>query len=312
MATRAALGLAADPVLVALPPAGSDRQYWRVILPDGNHCIASRHEGKRAENRNFAALARVLATRGVRVPRILAEDVSARLLWLEDLGDDSLQRLLNDPVRQQQAAISAVGEVARLHSLAFDPELSALAQAPFDATLYRWEQDYFFDHLAVTHLGMPPDVVAACRKHPALRDVADTLAALPRVPVHRDFQSQNILLQADGRAALIDFQGLRAGLAEYDLASLFHDPYTDMSPALAEYLFLHYHQVRGTDAGASRARLQACAIQRLMQALGAYANLAHNLGKPQYLDFIPVAIDRLRKVVNGHPVEQALAPVLEK
>jgi aminoglycoside/choline kinase family phosphotransferase len=42
--------------------------------------------------------------------------------------------------------------------------------------------------------------------------------------VHRDFQSQNIIARS-GHAYLIDFQGMRPGLAEYDLASLLFDPY---------------------------------------------------------------------------------------
>ncbi len=37
--------------------------------------------------------------------------------------------------------------------------------------------------------------------------------------MHRDFQSQNILVR-NGQAYLIDFQGMRPGLAEYDLGSL--------------------------------------------------------------------------------------------
>ena len=309
-ATRVALGLHANPVLTALPMAGSDREYWRVALPAGGQCVACRHQGLRAENLNFAPLARVLGARGIRVPAILAEDEPARLLWLEDLGDDCLEQLLRAPARGPAAARAAMEEIARLHSLAMDKELTALAQPPFDTSLYLWEQGYFFDHLAGRHLQLPAGLVSACRTHPALRELADSLAGLPRVPVHRDFQSQNILLQADGRAALIDFQGLRAGLAEYDLASLFYDPYTQLPAALAGELFTHYHRYRGTDAAASLPLLQACGIQRLMQALGAYGNLGHNLGKPRYLEFIPVAMDRLRQLASGHPVADALAPVL--
>ena len=53
---------------------------------------------------------------------------------------------------------------------------------------------------------------------PALQEIADRLASFPRVLVHRDFQSQNIIIR-NGQAHLIDFQGMRPGLAEYDLAS---------------------------------------------------------------------------------------------
>jgi aminoglycoside/choline kinase family phosphotransferase len=283
-----------------------------VLLPDGSRCVLSRHEGRRAENHNFAPLARLLDQRGLRVPCILAEDEASRLLWMEDLGDNTLEACFaRSPGERMSAARAAIGEVARLHSLAMDEPLQALAQAPFDESLYRWEQEYFLEHLGGTHLGLPQETLAHCRDHPALKELASGLAALPRVPVHRDFQSQNILIQPDGRAALIDFQGLRAGLGEYDLASLFLDPYGGLPADEAGLLFAHYHATRGTDADASRPIYQACAIQRLLQALGAYGNLGHRLGKPRYLQFIPIALARLQNVLAGHPVEAALSPVLE-
>jgi aminoglycoside/choline kinase family phosphotransferase len=274
--------------------------------------VLSRHEGRRAENHNFAPLARLLGQRGLRVPGILAEDETSRLLWMEDLGDTTLEACFaRSPEERMFAARAAIGEVARLHALAFDTPLQALAQAPFDESLYRWEQDYFLEHLGGTHLGLPPETLSRCRDHPAMRELATGLAALARVPVHRDFQSQNILIQPDGRAALIDFQGLRAGLGEYDLASLFLDPYGGLPANEADSLFSQYHAARGTDAAASRPIYQSCAIQRLMQALGAYGNLGHRLGKPRYLQFIPIALNRLRSVIAGHPAGAALAPVLE-
>ena len=310
--TRGVLGLGSDPMLENLPVAGSDRVYWRVLLPDGTRCVLSRHEGLRAENENFAPLARLLGHRGLRVPKILAEDAGARLLWMEDLGDNTLEACFARSRRDRMsAARAAIEEVARLHSLALDEPLLSLSQAPFDESLYRWEQKYFLEHLGGTHLGLAETTLVDCRRHPAMKELAAGLAALPRVPIHRDFQSQNILIQPDGRAALIDFQGLRAGLGEYDLASLFLDPYGGLPVDEAELLFNHYHATLGTDAAASRAVYQSCAIQRLLQALGAYGNLGHRLGKPRYLQFIPVALDRLRGVLRGHPVEAALWPVLE-
>lgn len=310
--TRAFLGLADDPVLEPLPVAGSDRVYWRVLLPDGTRCVLSRHEGLRAENHNFAPLARLLSRRGLRVPRILAEDETERLLWMEDLGDNTLEAsFAASPKQRMTAARAAIAEVARLHSLSFDGALVALAQPPFDEALYRWEQGYFLEHLGGTHLGLPSDILERCRQHPALREIAVELAAQPRVPVHRDFQSQNILIQPDGRAALIDFQGLRAGLGEYDLASLFLDPYGGLPSDEADALFLYYHSLRGTDVEKSRALYQSCAIQRLMQALGAYGNLGHRLGKPRYLQFIPIAIARLKTVLADHAAGDALAPILD-
>jgi aminoglycoside/choline kinase family phosphotransferase len=43
-----------------------------------------------------------------------------------------------------------------------------------------------------------------------------------------------------------------------------------------------------------------CAMQRLMQALGAYGKLGHVDGRTLFLDHIPVAIARLREVVRAN------------
>jgi aminoglycoside/choline kinase family phosphotransferase len=66
------------------------------------------------------------------------------------------------------------------------------------------------------------------RKHFAFVNLAKRLASYRRVLVHRDFQSQNIIVWNE-QAYLIDFQGVRPGLPQYDLASLLFDPYVALT-----------------------------------------------------------------------------------
>ena len=312
-ATREALGLSADPSLSALPMAGSDRYYWRVRLPNGTTCVLSQHEGKRPENARFVPLARFLGQHGVRVPIILAEDHANHRIWLEDLGDTSLESLASSGHPACQAGyLATIAALAKLHAISQDQAmaLEPRLQPAFTSSLYRWEQDYFWDHYGARHSGLTPDHIGELRRHPALLELAEDLAGHPRCLVHRDCQSQNILIQADGGAALIDFQGMRYGLAEYDLASLFYDPYVALPESQRDALFAEYHRLRQSDRTVSQRLLAGCAIQRLMQALGAYANLADNLGKSWYLKFIPIATERLRRIVATHPVAAALLPAL--
>ena len=133
-----------------------------------------------------------------------------------------------------------------------------------------------------------------------LHAIADRLAAEPRCLVHRDFQSQNVIVRA-GEVCLIDFQGLRPGLAQYDLASLLLDPYVDLTAEEREELLGHYLSgLYGPGRTADpkfRMLYDLCAMQRLMQALGAYGKLGHLDGRAQFLTSIPTAIARLREVV---------------
>ena len=86
--------------------------------------------------------------------------------------------------------------------------------------------------------------------------------------MHRDSQSQNVHIHA-GKAWLIDFQGMRGGRPEYDLASLVYDGYARLEPEQAKELIREWEKISGQPLDDRIFR--ACALQRLMQMLGAYA-----------------------------------------
>jgi aminoglycoside/choline kinase family phosphotransferase len=136
---------------------------------------------------------------------------------------------------------------------------------------------------------------------PVLHAIADRLESLPRVLVHRDFQSQNIIIR-DGQAYLIDFQGMRPGLSKYDLASLLYDPYVTISPNEREELFEIYRGLRERNGSPLRVDDEEifllCAMQRLMQALGAYGYLGLVKGNKAFLAHIPSAFGSLCSIVR--------------
>jgi hypothetical protein len=125
--------------------------------------------------------------------------------------------------------------------------------------------------------------------------------------VHRDFQSQNLLVK-DGKIWLIDFQGLRRGRQEYDLASLVFDPYLAHSPDERERLLDLWEEI--SDERPETTLFHQCAAQRLMQAMGAYGNILKNRGDEWYRPHITTAARLLEHVITGTPLEKPLAPVL--
>jgi aminoglycoside/choline kinase family phosphotransferase len=129
--------------------------------------------------------------------------------------------------------------------------------------------------------------------------------------VHRDFQSQNIIVR-NGLAYLIDFQGMRPGLAQYDVASLLYDPYVQLSDGQRGELAVHYIERQkefGCDIGEQFGEvLPLCAIQRLMQALGAYGFLGLVRKHDAFLNYIPSALKTLSAILNR---QAELEPVAE-
>ncbi len=258
---------------------------------------------QRADNHSFVPAAQGLQAAGIRVPAILAEvelPGQCGACLVQDLGERDLLSLRNAAWAERRAAYEqAFTTLLPFYRLAPGWEL----QPPFDAALYRWEQEYFAEHLIGRHLGGD---AAAFLAYPALHDMAEWLAGLPRVPVHRDCQSQNIMLHA-GHAWLIDFQGMRYGRKEYDLASLLYDPYMQLSEEERHELLVLWQQMEGEPLNA--AVFHACAMQRLMQALGAFANIGYNQKRDWYLQLIPAGLAALRHAAAHTPADSPASPV---
>ena len=131
--------------------------------------------------------------------------------------------------------------------------------------------------------------------------------------MHRDFQSQNIVIE-DGAACFIDFQGMRPGLPQYDLASLLLDPYVQLTEPERGELLAHYldglRELGYEPASDFAAVLDLCAMQRLMQALGAYGFLGLVKEREHFLTHIPAAMANLRMVVARIPGLEQLRNLL--
>ena len=309
---------ATDGVIVEdIPSGGSDRVYFRIAAAGDNvPWILCFYDARKRENRMFVDLTLQLDALGVRVPNVIRHDEENCWYVMEDLGRRSLCDYATDPsITHEQRSEHyrrSLRTIAHLHAVkedALPDRLEGMMEQVFNEDLYLWEQGYFFEHLAGTHLGMPKDVIQTMQQSDALQQVAKNLdSSHPRCLVHRDFQSENIIPIVDG-AALIDYQGVRLGLPEYDVASLLYDPYVDLQASEIDDLIDFYYAHIGIDRAQRKSVFTGCAVQRLMQALGAYGNLGHNLGKPRYLGFIPTALDRLKAVSAGTPIGEALTPL---
>jgi len=298
----------------AIEKGGSDRRFYRVRCSTEQSLVLVKYNLEREENRHYVRIAEFLAARGIRTPKVYFHDPKEGLIWIEDLGETDLFSFRDDEWLTRRALYqSALHEIAKLHDLPETDwsELRGEMPPEFNAALYQWEQNYFFENC----LGRIFQLDEATRDKlvllPGLRRIANELASQPRTLVHRDFQSQNIILR-NGQAHLIDFQGMRPGLAEYDLASLLFDPYVRLTFAERDELLLCYlerRDLRRNEADISE-RLRFCAMQRLMQALGAYGFLGLAKGNRSFLRHVPAAIASLRQVIADLPELDALGAAL--
>jgi aminoglycoside/choline kinase family phosphotransferase len=290
---------------------GSDRKYSRLTLGNGKTAILMEYTDKRPDSLKFSAATATLTKLKIPVPKILAENAKKKLIVLQDLGDTHLWDH-HDATWKKRSTLykAAIDAIAKLHAVGADDlskeQLEAL-EPEFDEALYGAEQDYFFEHFLSRFSRRAPSYVRSLRHEPVFAELATFLAELPRTLVHRDLQSQNILIVRN-KPVFIDYQGLRLGRPEYDLASLLYDPYVDFTNTERNELLKYAFKGRKEDEW--RPIFIRCAAQRLMQALGAYGKLGEDDGKEEYLGYIPTALNSLRDVLDSAPILPRLNPYL--
>jgi N-acetylmuramate 1-kinase len=275
---------------------GSDRTFYRVRLPQGATFIFMEYGTEVEENAYWAEINRFMTDIGVSTPRIVAYDAKQRFLLLEDLGDVDLYSLRMLPWRKRRSYyLTTLSEIHKLHRLPPDDRPSELKLTKgYDRFLYSWEHHYFKENFveAVCGISFSDSLMRDWMEESDT--LIDRLQKIPSCLIHRDFQSQNIMIKND-RPVFLDFQGMRAGNLFYDLGSLICDPYVTFSSAERNELIAFYYRIMQPHYSLEQFvdYFWEGAAQRLMQALGAYGFLGLKKNKTHFLQYIPNGIKNL-------------------
>ncbi len=308
-AVRRVMSLAKDQPLEIVPIArgGSARSFYRVRYGgQGDSLIFMYYSRDRRENNYYAALAGFLQDAGIPVPRILHHDAARGLLLLEDLGEEDLWHHRRDAWdKRRKYYFQTLEMIRKLHGMREEaPRLAGIPlMEPFDLALYRWERQYFFDHFVQAVCGIELKNVEAKALEEELFQLAEELSGMPSCLIHRDLQSQNVMIRG-GAPVLIDFQGMRFGHPCYDLGSLLYDPYVSFSGTEREELLQHYYHAMpspGFGLDLFREVFRRASVQRLMQALGAYGFLGREGNHPEFLGHIPSGLANLIEAAEQDP-----------
>jgi NDP-sugar pyrophosphorylase family protein/aminoglycoside/choline kinase family phosphotransferase len=312
------------PDISLIGTGGSDRNYYRVRDGEKSVVLMVCPEDD-ADLHRHIAYTEFFRKYAVLVPQLLSADAAfmpspagsgkVRYVLFEDLGDLSLYSWVKCKRSQEttEALYRKILDIlAHLHS-AVSAKISdcpLLGSRFFDYEHFRWETAYFCDRFVSGLLGIAlPEREKLDREFARLAKEADSFA---KSIVHRDFQSQNIMVTEDDIPRIIDYQGARLGPPAYDLASLLWDPYHGLDDAMRQRLMDYYISLmkEGSDGAfdenAFRQSILPCRLQRHMQALGAYAFLSKAKGKTYFEKYIPQALHYLNEEVeaagNEYPV----------
>jgi hypothetical protein len=298
---REALGLSGSVFveLKPLPVRGSDRVFFRLKWNGTDSAILIRYDPKRLENTYYADIAVFLREIHVSVPRLISHDPARCLMLIEDIGDTDLWSIRHSDWEMRRTLYQKTLAAAhRLHSFPeknFPSDRIKLMEG-FDPVLYKWEREYFKENFVTGVCSISIEVPLEQKLEKELSALAERLAETKRSLVHRDLQSQNVLIRY-GEPFLIDFQGMRFGNPFYDLGSLLCDPYVNFSGFEIEELLSFYYVIASWDMEWDTfvECFWEASAQRLMQALGAYGFLGLRKGLGEFLGHIPAALSNLQR-----------------
>lgn len=290
--------------------AGSDRRFFRIQKVNGRKksYILILWDCRDEDWPRFLTIEKELGQTVPFFPKIYASDCKHGLILEEDLGCVTLKHFCEkSPGKTETVYRSALDALASWQSTEITAR-TVIASRSMDLEVFLWESKYFAAHCVTEFFGCDKLLNKEWEKERT--HIALEASKMPKVCIHRDFQSENILIKK-GAIRFVDYQGARLGPAGYDLASLLLDPYNArLNDNLSRRLFDYYLSIAPVSISAES--FYICALQRLMQACGAYGNLSIHKGKEYYRQFIPVAIERCKAIVEKLPRYLQLRTILVK
>jgi len=309
-----------------LSPASADasfRRYFRVGFDDGTPSrIVMDAPPAHEDCRPWLHVAELFRKAGAHVPDVLGQDLEQGFLLLSDLGSSTYLSVLKaegtpprDPQRIAHLYADALGALAAIQVASRPGELPE-----YDRALLLREMMLFPEWYVGRHKGVELSSTENAMLQASFERILAVNLGEPRVFVHRDFHSRNLMLiePADGRGAnpgVIDFQDAVYGPMTYDLVSLFKDAYIRWDEEFVLDLLVRYWEtarklglpVRDDFADFHR-DFEWMGVQRHIKVLGIFARLYHRDGKDGYLADMPLVMDYLRRACKRY---RDLGPLLK-
>lgn len=303
--------------LLRLAPASGDasfRSYWRGTRGDGHSVIVMDAPPAHEDIRPWLDIAVRLRAAGLVAPGVYASDATLGFIAMQDLGSATLLPLLD------AHTVDALYATALDALLTMQRDVDCADLPPYDATRLIAEMELLPTWFLERHLGMQLACGDWDTLELAMRRLCNSALAQPRVFVHRDYHSRNLLALPDGGVGIIDFQDAVRGPLTYDLVSLLKDCYIAWPAAQVRRWALDY-RTRAVGAGLwPAARDEAdflrafdlMGLQRHLKVLGIFCRLYYRDGKAQYLADLPRVLAYTLEATRAYAEFAALGDLLER
>jgi aminoglycoside/choline kinase family phosphotransferase len=265
----------------------------------------------------FLVVQKHLENAGVDVPRVLDVDADRGFILLEDLGDVTLLRRLQEvgsPDVERHMYEKVIDQLV-LFQVNASPKpnergLEAF-RLSFDHEKLMWEVNFTIENFYQLYLKRQIPEKELKLIQSGFSEICQLLANQPTVLAHRDFHSRNVMVTSGEnttpRWVMIDFQDARMGPAQYDLASLLKDSYYQLEESqislLIDYYIARYEALSGLPM--DRAHFihifDLMSVQRNFKAIGSFASFMNRRGDPTYLKYIGNTFENIRRNLLKYP-----------
>ena len=286
----------------------SDRKYFR-LQKDKQSAVLMDASSVLASVAPFIQISQHLHQLGFSVPAILARDEGKGLLLLEDFGDATFARLLDNPC-----------EPEKLYTLATDV-LIALHRHPqaIPKGLRTYHPEKMLEDIGLFLEWRTPTISETGRKEfkTVWREVLSVAHQVPASLLLRDYHVANLMLlpEREGvrQAGLLDFQDAYQGPITYDLVSLLEDARRDVPDNLREKMVARYlARSPALDRKAFETSLAILAALRHTRVLAIFEKLSRHEGKHEYKKLHSPRVERLLQRALRHPMLAGVKQWMER
>jgi aminoglycoside/choline kinase family phosphotransferase len=264
--------------------------------------------------RRFASWGGAFRAIGLNVPEVLDADFERGLLLLTDFGTRTYLQALA-PGTAERLYGDALGALAALQACGLS--VAGEPPPPYSRALLMQEMGLFREWLLGRYLQLDLDQAEHTMLDRARTVLADSALEQPRVSVHRDYHSRNLMVVSRNNPGILDFQDALDGPITYDLVSLLRDCYVAWPEERVVQWAKGYHELavqsgilREEDEERFLRWFDWMGVQRHLKAAGIFARLKLRDGKEGYLRDIPRTLGYVADIGERYPELRPLADLV--
>ena len=294
-------------------PASSDasfRRYFRLKDDEASYILMDAPPD-REPIKSYITVTKTLLANNIRAPKIFITDEDNGFLLLEDFGNETLYKTLNE-TNYDDYYNRAIEVIINLQKINKNNNLNNYTEKILTEEISLFNTWYLIQNKKILLSGDELESINLVFKKILLSNQEQ-----PFYFVHRDFHSRNIMRLKDNNIGVIDFQDALIGPITYDLVSLLKDAYVEL-----EEEFIIDKSVRFWERACKEGLLQKndfsdfflkfemMGVQRHLKVLGIFSRLSLRDGKHNYLSDIPLVERYLLKVSERYSLLSPLKKIL--